>query len=139
MKKKIENLGLIIERLTVGIAWHSCCGETFCFVIQPSYVIRIYKEKKNDLRALRIVSRHRCQYKRTGDDTWKYCLEIEQKLVLCLQNGLAECEIILRCWTNIRILLYVVFRLSIVVKIIIENELSLYFSLIKILNWKKLN
>lgn len=45
-KKKIENLGLIIERLTVGIAWHSCCGETFCFVIRPSYVIRIYKEKK---------------------------------------------------------------------------------------------
>jgi len=45
-KKKIENLGLIIERLTVGIAWHSCCGETFCFISRPSYVIRISKEKK---------------------------------------------------------------------------------------------
>lgn len=92
MKKKIENLGFIIERLTVGIARHSCCRETFCFIIRPSYVIRISKEKKNDLRALRIVSRHHCQYRRTGDDTWKHCLEIEQKLVLCLQNGLAKCE-----------------------------------------------
>lgn len=45
-KKNIENLGLVIERLTVGIAWHSCCGETFCFIIRPSYVIRISKEKK---------------------------------------------------------------------------------------------
>lgn len=129
MKKKIENLGLIIERLTVGIAWHSCCGETFCFIIRPSYVIRISKEKKNDLRALRIVSRHHCQYRRTGDDTRKHCLEIEQKLVLCLQNGLAEYET-LRCWAeDIRILLYVVpipLWLLLIVKIIIENEWRLF-------------